>query len=184
MERMSEEKPQLVYRRTVETLINNVLRAHGLLTPEAQAQLGALGIDAANVHDLPFPVWTSLLCFSAKLNAPGTPDDEAMIMLGRRWVDGYDRTILGKATAMLARLAGPKKTFLQMADNWHAATNFYIATCVARGERHVEITLNTTGASRLFNVGIMSRMLELIGQKNGSVTSREDAAHSHFTIIW
>lgn len=181
---MADGKTEIVYRRTVDTLINNVLRTHGLLTPAVEAELSRLGIDTEHVQDIPFAAWTALLVYSAKLNSPGVPDDEAMIILGRRWVDGYDRTILGKTTAMISRLAGPKKMLLQMTDNWHAANNFYVGTCVARSERHVDITLNVTGVTRLFNVGIMSRMLELIGEKNGRVTSHEAPPGSHFTITW
>jgi uncharacterized protein (TIGR02265 family) len=181
---MGDEKSGIVYRHTVETLIKNVLRTHGLLNVRTQAELIMLGIKTDPVQDISFPVWIELLRYSAKLNSPSAPADEAMITLGRRWVEGYDTTLLGKTTGMLARMVGPQKMLLKMTDNWHAANNFYQGTCVARGPRQVDITLNVGGVSRLFNVGIMSRMLEMIGAKNGNVASHEAPPGSHFTVTW
>ena len=174
----------VVYRHTVETLINNVLRAHELLTPEAERGLRDIGVDPARVQDVPLETWLALLEYCAALGAAGDRSDTALITLGRRWVDGYVETLMGKTTLMVARLIGPKKMLLKMADNWRTTNNFYVATATERSPKHVELELNVGGAVRPFNAGVLGRVLEVMGVTTGRVDTRDLGGRSHFSITW
>jgi uncharacterized protein (TIGR02265 family) len=181
---MRDEKTGVVFRHTVETLIHNVLRTHDLLTPDAQAQLRAIGVEPSNVRDMPFSTWTKLLSCCAAIGAPGKPEDEALVELGRRWIDGYMNTFMGKSTLMIARLLGPRKMLMKMADNWRTVNDFYVAKSTAVNDRHVDIELNVGGVVRHFNTGVIQRMFETIGITTCVVVTREVPAGTQFTVTW
>lgn len=181
---MADEKTGVVFRHTVETLINHVLRAHGLLTPDAEARLKAIGVDPAQVRDMPFSTWTKLLSTCAELGAPGLPPEDALLQLGRRWVDGYLETLMGKTMLMVARMLGPKKMLMKMADNWRTVNDFYVATCTARGDKQVEIQLNVGGVVRPFNSGVILQMFEVIGIAGCKVDATDFGGGTRFSVTW
>jgi uncharacterized protein (TIGR02265 family) len=181
---MPDEKTGVVFRHTVETLIHNVLRTHDLLTPDAVSQLRALGVEPTNVHDIPFSTWTKLLSCCAAISAPEKSGDDALVELGRRWIDGYMETFMGKSTLMIARLLGPRKMLMKMADNWRTVNNFYISKSTAVGDRHVEIELNVGGVVRHFNTGVILQMCGKIGVTSCTVDTREVPDGTHFSVKW
>jgi uncharacterized protein (TIGR02265 family) len=181
---VTELKNGVIYKDTVETLINLVLRSRQLLTPDVQHDQLEIGVDTARLSDVYFATWVKLLEYCATLGTPVTSTEIAINRLGHRWIDGYFETFSGKAALLFARVVGPKKSLMTMADKWRATNNFYVATAVDRGPKHVDIMLNVGGAIRHFNAGIMERVLQMMGVTTGRVETTDVGGHSLFSITW
>jgi uncharacterized protein (TIGR02265 family) len=104
--------------------------------------------------------------------------------LGHRWVEAYFQTFIGKAALMFARVVGPKQVLMTMAEKWRSANNFYVATSIDRGPKHVEINLNVGGAIRHFNSGVLEEVLVAMGITTGRVETADIDGHSRFTVTW
>lgn len=181
---MTDTPNGIVFKETVETLINRVLRSRQLLTPDVQHELLEIGVDVARLSDVYFATWVKLLEYCATLGTPVTSTEIALNRLGHRWVEAYFQTFIGKAALMFARVVGPKQVLMTMADKWRSTNNFYVATSIERGPKHVEINLNVGGAIRHFNSGVLEEVLVTMGITTGRVETADLDGHSRFTITW
>ena len=181
---MTDTTNGIVFKETVETLINRVLRSRQLLTREVEHELLEIGVDVARLSDVYFATWVKLLEYCATLGTPAMPPETALNRLGHRWVEAYFQTFIGKAALMFARVVGVKQVLMTMVDKWRSTNNFYVASSIDRGPKHVEINLNVGGAIRHFNSGVLEEVLTTMGITTGRVETADIDGHSRFTITW
>ena len=89
------------------------------MTPEVQAELKQIGIDLARPFSAAYPqeVWErGVQCVATRLFAD-LPAPQAHTEVGRRYMVGFQHTLVGRATTHLGRLIGPERTLHRMQRN-------------------------------------------------------------------
>jgi uncharacterized protein (TIGR02265 family) len=94
------------------------------LTPDAAltADLRAVGFDPARIEGrYPIRVWLDSLNAARKRLYPGLSEEQGYRNLGRKFVDGYFETIIGRVVAVPLSLLGPDRMLPRLARSWRAA---------------------------------------------------------------
>jgi uncharacterized protein (TIGR02265 family) len=115
--------PALIFSQTVEGL----LRALGPLSEPSKARFRDLGVDPDGPLAPAYPVeqWLELMKLGVEVMTPELPFEEGLVLLGRRFVDGYGLTLMGKAMLMAMRLFGPQRTLARFSRNLSTGSNFF-----------------------------------------------------------
>ena len=112
---MTPNEP-IVFSQTVDGL----LRALGTrLDDDAKDHLRDLGLNVRARLDPAYTlaVWTPVMRYASTLVAPGRPPPEQMFELGRRFIEGYAETIVGRAMLTALNVLGPRRTLERMSRN-------------------------------------------------------------------
>lgn len=173
----------VVYRHSVEALLDRVLRQKKLLTPELTAALLALGVDPDRPRDLPMETWRGLLQLCAARMFPALPEPDGLTEVGRTTLDGFTQTLVGRGALMLGKMAGPARSLAKLADTWATANSVYRVTSEQKGPKHFEVRINVGGAMRYYNRGILLGALEKVGVKNPVVGLHEQVGGGDLYVI-
>lgn len=173
----------VVYRHSVEALLDRVLRQKNLLTPELSAELLALGVDPEKPRDLPLKTWTKLLQHCAAHLFPSQSEPEALTSLGKALLDGFTQTLVGRGALMLGKMAGPQRALAKLADTWATANSIYRVTSEERGPKHFEVRINVGGPLRYYNRGILLAALEKVNVANAQVELQEQVSGGDLYVI-
>ncbi len=135
-----ELAPALVFSQTVDGLF----RALRPLSQSAKDRFRALGVDPDQRLDPAYPVeqWLKMMQLGVELFAPGRPFEEGIYALGRRFVDGYGETMVGKAMLVGMRLLGPERTLARFSRNLKTGSTFFESTVTPRGAGCWELWIN------------------------------------------
>jgi uncharacterized protein (TIGR02265 family) len=133
---------RLVYSEAVEGLIKYGLGGH--VPSRLRERLGDLGLDVDRLPST-FPVvaWVKCLSVITEELFPALPRDEAFRRLARQHVDGYSRTLMGRATLRVMRLLGPRRMMQRLVDMLAAMDNYTTGAVVERGPSAFELSLNS-----------------------------------------
>lgn len=174
---------KLAYGHSIEAFLKAVRPVLDLaLTKELQA----LGIDPSKPLLPVYPVdaMRGALAVGARRLNPTLAPDQAFVALGRRYVDTYAETIVGRALLAAIRLIGPKRTLERLAKQFRTANN-YSETKVTHFEPgHSELWCNEVAHPHWY-VGLVVGMMETAGATGVQVTLRShDAAGAFFDVRW
>ena len=113
----------LIFAPAVEGLLRSL---KPVLDASAKAKLKAAGLDpeAPVPPGVPLETWLKVITIASELVAPGTSFDEGSYRLGRRFIDGYAETLVGKALLAALRVLGPRRTLARMSRNFRSGNNF------------------------------------------------------------
>jgi uncharacterized protein (TIGR02265 family) len=114
---------RLVFSQTFEGL----QRALGdRLTGQVSTEFRALGVDFAKGLEPAYEldVWVRCVRHASQLLNPELPEAEQLYRFGRAFIDGYERTMVGKAMLTTLRLIGPKRTLARMDRNLRSGNNY------------------------------------------------------------
>ena len=154
--------PGVIFRHTVEAMIQRVLLRRNLLTPALAQDLKALGLDVTRPHDVPLAVWQSVLRHVSKLVAPGQPEDAALEELGREVLRGYADTLVGKGTLLVAKMLGPRRALLRIGETWATAGDAYRITITEKSPREIEALAEGVGDLAHYYKGVFHESMLLI----------------------
>jgi uncharacterized protein (TIGR02265 family) len=173
----------VVFSHSVEGLV----RAMGpALDVAAKSRLRALGLDLERplAPAYPLPVWVEVMRFAAALVAPGKNEPDQMTELGRRFIDGYEQTLVGKAMLATLRLLGPRRTLERMSRNFRSGNNYTEAKLVAHAPTDVELWLSRV-KEPAFYAGMLQAALARTGARelNVSVVGRDELGAT-FRLTW
>lgn len=133
---------RLIYTEVIEGLIQHGLG--GRVSSRLRERLGELGL---NVDRLPstFPVvkWWKCLHIIIEELFPGVPVEEAFRRLARQHVEGYGRTLMGRATLRVMRLLGPRRMVQRLPNVLSSTDNYTVGTVEEKGPMAWELTLNS-----------------------------------------
>ncbi|MBE2252873.1 MAG: DUF2378 family protein [Myxococcus sp.] len=162
-------------------------RALGLrLNAEARARFKALGVDfdAPLQPAYPFETWVKAMDLASQLVMPNATERERHLAMGRRMVDSYGETLIGKALMTAMRVIGPRRMMERMARNLRTTNNY----------TETKLTVLPDGASQLwcskvastgFYCGMLRRGLEAAGAKEPSVeATAHDGQGATFLVRW
>jgi uncharacterized protein (TIGR02265 family) len=132
----------------------------------------------------PYRTWIESLKVAAELLAPGLPLDEASYVVGRRILESYAETMIGKASFGFLRVIGPRRGFDQIRRTLRTTNNYSQTrfTEVAPGVFHLWCSQVTFPH---YYRGVLEAGMALTGQKNGSVRLlQHDEAGATFEVRW
>lgn len=156
------------------------------LEPAARERFRAHGVDLYGKLNVAYPyeTWIASLHVAAELLAPGAPLDEATYVVGRRILESFVETMIGKATFGVLRVIGPRRGFDQIRRSLRTTNNYSRTTFteVSPGVFHLWCSQVTFPH---YYRGVFEAGLVLVGQKNGSAKLlSHDAAGATFEIRW
>jgi uncharacterized protein (TIGR02265 family) len=178
---VSTEK--LIFAQTFEGLFRSV---QARLTPVLQQGLKERGVDPTRTL-LPaysHEVFAEVMLYLAATLHPGVPEDEAVKLLGRGFMEGFGETMIGRAMLAAMRLIGPRRTLERVSRQFRTGNNYTETKLTAVGEREYELWVNEVRLPGWY-MGIVGRGLELAGATQVQVvlTGREGRSGT-FRVTW
>lgn len=179
---MTPNEP-MVFSQAVEGL----LRALGNRLDEgAKDHLRDLGLDVRARLDPAYAlsVWTQVMRYGSALVAPGRPPDEQMFELGRRFIEGYAETIVGRAMLMALKVLGPRRTLERMSRNFRSGNNYTETKLEALGPTDFTLWFNQVKEPEFYR-GMLSAGVDRSGAKVVTVkTLSRDETGATFSVTW
>lgn len=173
---------KLIFAQTVEGL----LRAMGPLDETAKTTLRQAGIDPDKrlLPAYPLEQFIAALDFAAARVAPGRPRDDQSHEIGRRFMEGYQETLIGQALVAAMRVIGPWRTLERLSNKLRTGNNFSATELIRVGPTEAELWCNQTTRPGWYS-GIISRGLEFAGAHDVQV---EVLMHGpdggRFRVLW
>lgn len=179
---MTPDQP-MVFSQAVEGL----LRALGnRLDDGAKDHLRALGLDVRARLEPAYSlaVWTQVMRYASTLVAPGRPPPEQMFELGRRFIEGYAETIVGRAMLTALKVLGPRRTLERMSRNFRSGNNYTQTKLEALGPTDFTLWFNEVKEPEFYR-GMLSAGVDRSGAKVVTVkTLNHDATGATFSVKW
>lgn len=157
---------KIVFRNTVEALLQRTLRARGRLTPAVAARVRALGVDPDAPKDIPKATWQALLWLAAEVLAPGLPREEALRQLGAELLRAFNQTLPGKVLFTTLRVIGVRRGLHRMSTNFRSSNTYTTSTAKDLGPNEVEVWISDVNAAPSYIQGLMGAAVELAGGKS------------------
>lgn len=155
------------YRRIIfgNTLAGLYQEVRAGLSPAAHDRLREVGVDFRRPLLPAYPAGTfaRVVQVMAEELDPGVPRDEALRRMGRRVLDGYRSTFIGRSVARIARLVGVRRTLQQMTKNFRSSDNFTVAEVEERGPHAARVWLNDAMGMPTYYAGFFEVVVEASG---------------------
>ena len=155
-----------MFSQTVEGL----LRALGPLDATDRERLKAIGFDPSLPLAPGYPVekYVELQRVAVEIFAPEVPFSLGIETLGRRFVDAYGETLMGRAVLVALKLLGPRRALERLTRTLATGTSFFQTrlTEVQPGVFHLWINRVTWPG---WYLGLLRRGLELAGAQEISL---------------
>jgi uncharacterized protein (TIGR02265 family) len=121
LDRIAEDP--IFFASAFEALFQRTL--HGRLTPALKEKLRAAGVNVDQRLKVAyrFEVWEDVLAVVAKELHPDVEDGEAWFRVGLDFWEGFNATMIGKATIALAKVVGLDRTFQRLTRNMRNINN-------------------------------------------------------------
>lgn len=178
---------RLVYVQVVEGLLQHGL--HGRVTPRLKQRLRQVGIDLDRplLPAYPVPLWTHCLSVIIEETYPGLPREEAFRRLAETHVQGYGRTVIGRAVYGVMRLLGPRRLVQRLPQTLRATDNYTEVELLERGPTTYEMKMNSV----LETPGYVEALFESLLRVGGADSPRVTRIHvdpavpsSTYQLIW
>lgn len=173
----------MVFSQAVEGL----LRAIGSrLDDGSRAHLAELGLDVRGRLEPGYSlaVWTNVMRYGASLVAPSSPPSQQMFELGRRFIDGYAETIVGKAMLTALKVLGPRRTLERMSRNFRSGNNYTETRLEPKGPTEFHLWFNEVKEPEFYR-GMLVAGLERAGARNTEIrTLSHDESGAKFLVRW
>jgi uncharacterized protein (TIGR02265 family) len=156
------------------------------LAPAAMERFRAHGVDLYGRLRVAYPyeTWITSLRVAAELLAPGASEEEATYVVGRRILESYVETMIGKATFGVLRVIGPRRGFDQIRRSLRTTNNYSRTTFTEVSPKVFHLWCSQVTFPHYYR-GIFEAGLELVGQKNGSAKLlAHDEVGATFEIRW
>jgi uncharacterized protein (TIGR02265 family) len=178
---------RLVYVQVVEGLLQHGLQ--GKVSPRLKQRLRQVGVDLDRplLPAYPVPLWTHCLSVIVEETYPDVPREEAFRRLAETHVQGYGRTVIGRAVYGVMRLLGPRRLVQRLPQTLHATDNYTEAELVERGPTTYEMKMNSALDQPGYVESLFESMLRVGGAESPKVTRIHvdpQAPSSTYQITW
>jgi uncharacterized protein (TIGR02265 family) len=173
---------KLIFAQAVEGLLL-ALRPIDQATAE---RLRGCGIDVEKPLRTAYPLeaFCAALDVAAEAIAPGVDSLAACEQVGRRFMDAYEQTMVGRAMVAVMRVIGPWRTLEPLSRQFRTGNNFSETALTRLGPTEAELWCNEVTRPGWY-VGVVGRGLELAGATDVHVTV---ISHGHdggrFLVRW
>jgi uncharacterized protein (TIGR02265 family) len=159
---------ELDFRTSVEALFIEALS--GDMTPRLRERLKRAGIDLANLKPAyPRMVFSQCCRIAAEEVYPDLPPEEALRRLGRRLIEGYSRTMLGRAIVGVFRLIGVRRGLERVTRGFRNGDNYTQTRFALGGTGCADLWFNQVNGQPTFTLGMLEASMEWVGAKDGRV---------------
>ena len=156
------------------------------LDEAALERFRALGVDLFGRLKVAYSYesWIESLKVAAELLAPGASIDEATYVVGRRVLESYAETVIGKATFGVLRVIGPRRGFNQIRRSLRTTNNYSRTTFTEVGPGVFHLWCSNVMFPHYYR-GVFEAGMALTGQKSGTARLlSHDEAGATFEIRW
>lgn len=178
---------RLVYVQVVEGLLQHGLQ--GKVSPRLKQRLRQVGVDLDRplLPAYSVPMWMHCLSVIVEETYPGMPREEAFRKLAEAHVQGYGRTVIGRAVYGVMRLLGPRRLVQRLPQTLHATDNYTEAELVERGPTTYEMKMNSAVDAPGYVESLFESMLRVGGAESPKVTRIDvdpEAPSSTYQLTW
>ncbi len=176
---MSTER--LVFEGSVRALFETLPLA---AQPGVAAAWKALGIDMAKLlPGYPVEVWWRAVEHAATVLDTGSRD-ERLRRLGRGLTERFAQSVIGRATAPLARLMGARRSLVRSGITFRTGNNYLDTVIDLEEPSHVRLRVNeVSSVSELF-AGSIESLVTFSGGFRPVVTIERLQAETIFDVRW
>ncbi len=169
-----------VYRHTVEAMLTHVVQRHQVMTAQ---ELREKRLDKP--RDLSREDWAALVKEVARRKSSDGTLATGLEWAGREMMKGYAQGLVGRGVLMVARLLGPRRALLRLADSYSTADDMTKVYGSEKGERHVELLFNDIDQMPTYVRGTLSEALLLLGVQAHDISFELRAdGYTRFDVTW
>lgn len=131
---MAQER--LIFGNSVE----GMLRTLPELTPALRAELERLGVTPGKLlpaYDV--PTYVKLLDFLGQTRFPSLGPEERDFELGREFIRGFSKTLVGKAALAMTKVLGPLRSTQRLTRTMRSVNNYSQSGATVLGPNSVQI---------------------------------------------
>ncbi len=178
---------RLVYVQVVEGLLQHGL--HGKVSPRLKQRLRQAGIDLDRplMPAYPVPLWMHCLSVIIEETYPGVPREQAFRQLAETHVQGYGRTVIGRAVYGVMRLLGPRRLVQRLPQTLRATDNYTEVELLERGPTTYEMRMNSALDTPGYVEALFEAMMRVGGAESPKVTQTHwspDVPTSTYLLTW
>jgi len=178
-------KEKLVFDQTLEGLFIRGLS--GQVTPGLKSQLRGIGVDLDRrlLPVYPFSVWCACVRVAAQELYGRLAPEAAYHQLGERMVDGYQRTVWGRAQFNMLKLVGPRRVIGRAQQSFRSGNNYTLIRIQEVGPLCLELHVNEEGPTRHLMQGAMLAGLRGSGAREPRVELKDFTEQDvTFHVTW
>lgn len=176
---------RLVYVQVVEGLLEHGLR--GRVSPRLKQRLRQVGIDLDRplLPAYPVSLWEQCLNVIVEETFPGAPREEAFRQLAGHHVEGYGRTLVGRAAYGVLRLLGPRRVVQRLPQTLRSTDNYTQVELTEQGPTTFTMWTNSKVSAPGYAEALFESLLRLGGAVSPRVTrASEDAESTTYLLTW
>ncbi|AKQ69539.1 hypothetical protein A176_006451 [Myxococcus hansupus] len=176
---------RLVYVQVVEGLLEHGLR--GRVSPRLKHRLRQAGIDLDRplLPAYPVPLWMQCLNVIVEESFPGLSREDAFRQLAERHIEGYGRTLVGRAVYGVMRLLGPRRLVQRLPQTLRATDNYTEVELLEQGPTTFTMRMNSVLDAPGYAESLFESLLRLGGAEAPRVSRTHVAADSTtYLITW
>lgn len=173
----------LVFSQSFEALLRAL---GGNLNSEAKARFVAVGVDYDHrlLPAYPLETWVAAMELGAVLFSPGAGPAQRHFLLGRRMVDTYGETLVGRALLAVMRVIGPQRTMERMTRNLRTTNNYTESSMTTLPDGRVTVWCSRVVSPEFYR-GMFTRTIEAAGGREARVEIvSADASGGTFAVSW
>jgi uncharacterized protein (TIGR02265 family) len=176
-------------RKVLVQVVEGLLR-HGVgerVTPRLRERLRQVGLDLDRplLPAYPAAQWMHCLHIIVEELYPGRPREEAFRQLAANHVEGYGRTLVGRALLRLLKLLGPRRTVRQMAQALRSTDNYTEVRLTELGPCGYEMWMNSVLDAPGYAEALFVGFLRVSGAEEPRATIvRRDEEGTVYLLTW
>ncbi|MFP2903910.1 DUF2378 family protein [Pyxidicoccus sp. 3LFB2] len=161
---------RLVYVQVVEGLLQHGL--HGKVSPRLRQRLRKAGIDLDRplLPAYPVPLWMHCLSVIVEETYPDMPREEGFRKLAEAHVQGYGRTVIGRAVYGVMRLLGTRRLVQRLPQTLRSTDNYTEMELIERGPTTYEMRMNSVQDTPGYVEALFESMMRVGGADSPKVT--------------
>lgn len=182
---MATNDEEVVFGTTVEALFQHALGER--LTPACYERAAKIGVDLRGKPRPFYPRETYYACVRAVAEAlfPDLDLDGRMYEMGRAFMEGFERTPMGRATIEAVRVGGPHRTLERLTHSFRSSNNYMKTEFVDKGPNEVEVSLSQTSGAPAYFEAVLGYIIRAAGCELVELRrTRDDGEHCTFSIRW
>lgn len=175
---MSSER--IIFEVSFRSLFDSLPDA---LQPQVARTWKSLGVDVERL--LPgYPIETWWKAVEAAASFLDGPPPERLRRLGRGLTDRFSQSLLGKATAPLARLMGPRRSLLRSPITFRSGNNYLQTTVELDEPQRVRLRVNDVSPVSDLLAGSIEGMVTFTGGVRPQVEVERSATSTAYDVRW
>lgn len=182
--RASVPSEELDFQSSVEALFVQALRAD--LTPSLKARLKEEGLDVDKLQPAyPRRVFSRCCRIAAEALYPDLIREEALRLLGRRLIEGYSLTLIGRAVMGVFKLIGVRRGLERLTRAFRNGDNYTETRFILLEPGRADVTFNQVNGQPTFTQGMLEACLDWVGARDSRVmVMREEGDGAVFRLTW